>query len=83
MRKGRARCWPSLDRCTVSINIDHHISNSFFGDYKQVEPERHPPPGGVGLLQRLEQDNVPIATAICRDGDGYQCFQYGSTTRLR
>lgn len=74
---------PLLAGCNVSINIDHHVSNSFFGVYNRVEPEKASTAELVlELLQRLEVEITPaIATAIYVGMvTDTGCFQYGSTT---
>lgn len=73
---------PYLARCSFIINIDHHISNSFFGDLNRVESEAASTAELV--LELLDELGVclnpsiaaAIYTGIVMDTGG---FQYGNT----
>ena len=65
------------------LNLDHHVSNQFFGDYNWVEPEAAAS-GEIALYLidrlgvKLDQDiAVNLYTAILTDTG---CFEYGNTT---
>lgn len=76
---------PYLSGCTTVINIDHHISNSFFGHYNRVEPETASTAELVlKLLDKMGAEISPaianaVYTGILMDTGS---FQY-SNTRTR
>ncbi len=76
------RTLPYLKNCKKVINIDHHPSNTFFGHFNRVEPEKASTAELV--LDLLDEMRVPIDgpiatavyTGIIMDTG---CFQYSNT----
>lgn len=75
--------WEMASLAKEIINLDHHLSNSYFGDYNHVAPDS--PATGVLVYRLAEEAGWPLDSAIAINlmaaisGDTGS-FRYSSTT---